>query len=284
MPIAPTPESFLATPRPDEVVGVGPVTEVARLQPEPTYSLEEFETLDKYNNPILRFSVVDKLTGERIAIGNERGSAMPEGRSDKYVVWRYHCRYCEADEEFKNGLYAYEVAARRNYFIGEGDAVRIDGDWLLYSRLITYTEPNGARAGLYASYWLEVIAHNIQTSERLELSRSVLVMPGRHPASYYAVNGDMIGWIEKDKGEKDEKFRIRVLDLRTRKTETLDVETTEPFDIAVSRNLVVWRDRFWKGYDLTQDALFTPPWIPPGMEEAQGSYRLSAGDGVIQWT
>lgn len=94
----------------------------------------------------------------------------------------------------------------------------------------------------------------------------------------------MIAWIEKDQGEKDGKFKISVLDLTSRKTRTLDVETTEPFDITVSRNLVVWRDRFWKGYDLARDALFTPPWVPPGMEKAQGSYRLSAGDSTIQWT
>ncbi len=154
----------------------------------------------------------------------------------------------------------------------------------MYSHLITYTEPNGASAGLYASYWTEVIAHNIQTSERLELSKSVPVMPGRHPASYYAINAGMIAWIDKNQGEKDKKFKIRVLDLITRKTKTLNVETTEPFDIAVSNNLLVWRDRFWKRYDLAKETLFTPPWIPPGMEDAQGSYRLSAGDGTIQWT
>lgn len=55
-----------------------------------------------------------------------------------------------------------------------------------------------------------------------------------------------------------------------------------PLSFSLSDDLVVWRDPYWHGYSLTQDALFTIPHAPPGWEGMSG-IEVTARHSALEW-
>lgn len=269
----PTPVRLLATPDPAERVSVGPITEVNSFAVEDNLSYVATELQPTLAEPRQLYGILirDKATNKVTQLGDAQGVAMIEGQSPQYLFWHYQCNQCDGPVTFENGLHAYNLALGHNTYLGEGKQAEADSDWVIYRTLPDDT-------GFY-----HLQAANLQTGETLLLSESLPYEPGRNPSSFYALNEGIVGWIETDTTTLAKT--IKVFDLEKHAAKPLEIKTTQPIDIAVSKQLVIWRDSFWKGYDLQQTNVFTPPWVPVGfgLEQGNGFIYLSAAGDNVRW-
>jgi hypothetical protein len=56
-----------------------------------------------------------------------------------------------------------------------------------------------------------------------------------------------------------------------------------PLFFSLSDDLAVWRDTYWHGYSLTQEALFTVPYAPPGWETGPANITVVAKHSALEW-
>jgi hypothetical protein len=283
---------FLVTPLPGERVRVGPVSEVVPSTPsgEPRrYTVREdippwepVTSADQYIPPKKLF-VRDSATDQEIRLGDDRGDALLKATTEQYVVWRYQWDGISETIGLETGLYAYTLATGEEIVIAQeperrpGDPV-IDGDWVLYID-VGSTENR---------YHVNLYAHNLVSGEDFLIGQNILynVRFNNRPSSdYYDVEDGKAVWVDV-KLAPDSMHVIRVCDLETRVTRTLNVPNTQaPSSPSISGDIVVWWDRFWRGYDLSQDELFTIPIVPPGWDNVPVRLRrlVTVRDDQLYW-
>jgi hypothetical protein len=145
-------------------------------------------------------------------------------------------------------------------------------------------------------YFAHLRAHNLATGEDFLVGNDVpynQIFNNRPSSDYYAIRDGKIAWVEVQ-----EEWTVRVYDLMTHTERTLNVpDMQSPVNLSISDDIVVWWDKFWQGYDLEQDALFTIPTIPRGWENVstqpyspvkvrgdQLYWSLTVGDQVYRFT
>ncbi len=283
---------FLVTPLPNERVHIGAVSEITprALSIEPSgYSVREdispwepVTSSDQYVPPKKLF-VRDSETGQEIRLGNDRGDALLKATTEKYVVWRYQWDGISETIGLETGLYAYVPSTGEEIVIAQkpqrrpGDPV-IGGDWVLYIE-VNSTE-NSHHVNLYA--------HNLVSGEDFLIGQNIPYnqrFNNRLSSDYYDVEDGRAVWVDV-KLAPDSIQMIRVCDLETRVTRTLNVPNTQsPVQPSISGDIVVWWDRFWRGYDLRQDELFTIPTVPPGWDNVsvQPAEMVTVQDDQLYW-
>lgn len=276
---------FLVTPLPDEKVRVGAITEfvppVVSL-PQPRYTVREdippWQPITRPDQtirdiPVQKLFVQDSATGHEIRLGDDAGDALFQMMTSQYVIWRYQWNGW-AETTRKTGLYAYVLETGEEIVIARKPDhaplyPEIDGQMVLY----TDAKNNNV-------YFAKLRVHNLATGEDFLLGKKIPYY-GRSASDYYALGGGKIAWVEADNGRT-----VRVYDLATRTTRILNVpNTTSPEMVSISGDIVVWFDKFWRGYDLQQDTLFTIPTVPPGWESVsvQPASPVTVKDDRLYW-
>jgi len=198
--------------------------------------------------------LVDSSSGNRIRLGNDSGTAIYGAMSDKYFLWFFLCDVCQ---DVKSGLHAYSLKTGEDAWLADNvyrtfGSVKIAGDWVTYIRITS-------------KYPAELYAHNLATGDTNLVANDVL--RDSMNSLFSEVNEDKVAWIAIDL--KAQKASLKVYDLATRTVQDLETPTqylSLARDLSVSNQLVLWRNDGWWGYDLTQEALFTIPVVPPGWE------------------
>lgn len=271
---------FLVTPLPDEKVHVGAITEFVpsvESQQQPRYTVREdippWEPLTEPGQaiPVKKLFVQDTVTGQEIRLGDDAGHALFQTMTSEYVIWRYQWDG-HTETTRRSGLYAYILEAGEEITIAQQPDKdpwypKIDNQWVLYI--------DAKEAGIY---FAKLRVHNITTGEDFLLAEEI---PYNRPnRNYYAISGNRIVWV-------DGNWAVNVYDLKNRTSHTLSVPETQLLtgDVSISGDIIVWWDRFWHGYDLRQDALFTIPTVPPGWENVpvQPAEPVTVRDDQLYW-
>ena len=273
---------FLVTPLPDEKVRTGTITEFVPserrqshytvMEDIPNQVLEPGQSIRDI--PVRRLYVQDTVTGQQVRLGDDAGDTFFQVMTDQYVIWRYQWNGW-AETTTKTGLYAYVLEIGEELIIARKPDYaplypEIDGQWVLY----TDAKNNNV-------YFAELRVHNLATGEDFLVGSNVPYY-SRPSSDYYAINDGKIAWVENDGG-----WTVRVYDLATRTTRILDVpNTSSPVNLDISDGIVVWFDKFWRGYDLEQDALFTIPTVPPGWENisVQPASPVTVENNQLYWS
>jgi hypothetical protein len=277
--------TLIATPLPEEHVVAGAIVEI----PDPrdrfpyTYRAEYTRTLGGF--PLHKIFV--QYQGREIRLGDDYGSVSVKATDLEYLVFRYLAYGDETNLPLKSGLYMYKIRTDKLIHIANGEYVdlpTLDGDWVLYvswedaEPLSANQFPEGEAPG----YLISLIAYNISTGQTTILSTGLPVINGRDPKSRYSVSDSRAGWIEYDM--QTQEYVIKVCDLNSGATQVLNVSgLIQPRDLSISDDLAVWRDTYWHGYSLTQDALFTIPYAPPGWETSPASIMVVARQSELEW-
>ncbi|MDY7080399.1 MAG: hypothetical protein SXV54_26260 [Chloroflexota bacterium] len=272
---------FLVTPLPDEKVRVGTSTQVApsvESQQQSRYTIREdippWQPVTEPGQiiPVKKLFVHNTETGQDIRLGDDAGHALFRIMTSEYVIWRYQWNG-RSETSRKTGLYVYVLETGEEIVVArQPDAdpwyPEIDGQWVLYVD------------GQNASKHFSLYVHNLATGEDFLLGNQVPHY-GVTPSDYYAINGNQIAWIETEGG-----WTVHIYDLATRTMRLLDVpNTSSPGNPSISESIVVWFDKFWRGYDLEQDVLFTIPTVPPGWENisVQPASPVTVKDNQLYW-
>jgi len=273
---------FLVTSLPDEKVRVGAVTEFvlpAESQQQTRYTVREdippWEPVTEPEQviPVKKLFIQDNVTGQEVRLGDNAGDALFETMTSQYVIWRYQWNGWTETTRM-TGLYAYVLERGEEIVVAQQPDAdpwypEIDGQLVLYV--------DGRNASMY---FINLRIHNLATGEDLLVGNKVPYY-GRPASDYYATGGGKIAWVENDGG-----WTVRVYDLATHTAQTLSVpNTSSPENIGISDGIVVWWDKFWRGYDLQQDALFTIPTVPPGWENisVQPANPVTVKDDRLYW-
>jgi len=256
---------FLVTPLPEEKVRVGAITEFVppvESQQQSRYTIQEdippWEPAIEPGQvtPVKKLFVHDAETGQEIRLGDDAGDTLFEAITNQYVIWRYQWNGL-GETTRETGLYAYVLETGEEITIAQYPDQpaypEIDGPWLIYVKTL------GAR-----DYFIDLYAYNLDTGESFLVGDEVPYnrpFNNRPSSDYYAISNDKITWI-------DGSWAVNIYDLTARTKRTLNISDVKSsaVSVSVSGNTVVWWDRFWHGYDLQQDALFTIPTVPPGWE------------------
>jgi hypothetical protein len=264
--------SAFATPSPDETVGITGISEVApETGPASRYSVED-ETINGKPSHWRALYLIDSVTGNRVRLGDNNGSASYGLLSDDYMLWFFLCDSCPSE-----GLHAYSLRTGEDVLVAEDayallGSVKIAGNWVVY---VTSPDSQLRTAQLHA--------YNLQTGMALLVTNNVHY---RAPeiANYFTINENKVAWAAVDLTIF--KQSVNVYDLQTQTAQTLVVEEkSDPRYLSVSRSVVVWWDGFWRGYDLTHDALFTIPVVPPGwnVDSIRGAGPVTVRGRQIFW-
>lgn len=273
---------LLVTPLPGEVVRVGPVT--AFVPPdtngqERRYTVrEEVPPWEPATEPgeimlVRKLFVRDEETGQEVRLGDDAGHAILEAVTEQYVLWRYRWNG-RGETTRKTGLYIYVLQTGEEIIVAQVPAYpvdpRINGQW------VVYTDAQGN-----SIYFARLCAFNVATGEGLLLTEEIPY--NRAGRNYYAISDDKIAWV----AWVDGNWAVNIYDLTTRTSRTLDVPEVQLLtgDVSISGDIVVWWDRYWHGYDLKQDALFTITIIPPGWEnlDVRLARPVTVQDDRLYW-
>lgn len=273
--------SLIATPLPEERVVAGRILEI----PEPGNDFP-YTYLEDYieQNGIVVERVFVQYQGQKIRLGDDHGSSNVEATTEKHITWTYHAHGDETNLPFKSGLYVYELRTGNLTRIADGWHVglsELDSEWVLYiswenahadSNLVNDT-PSDVRP---------LLAYNISSGQTITLTTNLPVILGRGTSSFYSVSDNRAGWVEYDM--QTQQYAIKVSNLDSGHTQTLKVpDLKQPRFFSISGDLAVWRDTYWHGYSLSQDALFTVPYAPPGWENSQASIMVIARNSRLEW-
>lgn len=250
--------SIFATPSPLEKVEVASISEVTpESMPIPRYSVESGPIVGGPEHWRAMY-IVDSVTGNKVRLGNDSGTAVYGAMSDEYFLWFFLCDQCQ---DVKSGLHAYSLKSGENKLIADNaystfGSVKIAGNW------VTYISVTG-------KYTADLYAHNVATGEVLLVASDVLHSSPFHAGNsiFSVVNEGKVAWVAIDL--ESQKAKLKVHDLATQITQDLEISTQYlPLlrDLSVSDQIVVWRNEAWWGYDLIQRALFTVPVVPPGWD------------------
>jgi len=278
---------FLVTPLPDEKVHVGAITEFvpsAENQQLPRYTVREDippwqpATEPGQVIPVKKLFVHDAETEREIRLGDDAGHTLFQTMTSEYVIWRYQWDG-RSETDRKTGLYVYVLKTGEEIAIAQQPDV---DPWYpeINGQRVLYTDGLNNERGV-----VKIRVHNLITGEDLLVGHHVPHMQqfNARPASdYYAIGDGQIVWVETEGG-----WKVRVYDLSTRTTRVLDVpNTSSPVNVDTSDGIVIWFDKFWRGYDLEQDTLFTIPTIPPGWENisVQPASPMTVEDNQLYWT
>lgn len=272
---------LIATPLPGERVVAGAIVEI----PDPqdslpyTYRAEYTRTLEGF--PLHKVFV--QYQGQEVRLGDDQGTTNVEATGQKYLTLTYYTYGDETNLPLKSGLYVYEIRTGRLTRIADGRRVsfsEVDGEWVLYTswdNALPLTQTLGGDAPVNL---IPLLAYSIASRETITLSTSLPVIPGR--GLPYGVGGNMVGWIEYD--VQTQQYAIKVSNLNSRDIQTLNVpDLRHPLFFSFSGELAVWRDTYWHGYSLAQDALFTVPYAPPGWENSSASITVAARHAELEW-
>jgi hypothetical protein len=273
------------TPLPNEKVGLGNVVETNAV-PLPTsvpprYTFRN-EFVGQGNEARFALFVHDTQLNTEVRLGTDDGDASFGVMNDEYVIWRFRCYACKEDTALKTGLYAYTLASGEQLLItaGAGSHPKIDRGWVIYTDA---QDPNQMVSNLYA--------HNLITNEELVVSKDVvhpwvgLAMGSPNPSDYYMIRDTKIAWVAS--APLGKKWGMGMYDLATQAARPLTIPgVLLPRDWDFFGDILLWRDGFWQGYDLQQDAYFTIPVIPPGWENVplQGVSLVTAKGNALYWS
>lgn len=276
--------SLLVTPLPDEKLALGNVALIksgAIPTPVPSrYSISNERKGDGVNR-IYTLLLHDSQTGTDIRLGDDAGSAIFGTMNDEYVLWR--CAGCAA---LKTGFYAYQLATGQEILISVSSTFKwyaqIDGQWVIYREMESTAQTVS-----------NLRAHNLITGEDFLVASDVFypfagqAVGPLNPSDYYVIHGDKIAWVAA-KMENGLQLFMRLYDLTTRTTRTLNLpETSVPRQgWNIFGDVVIWRDKFWQGYDLQLDAYLTIPVIPPGWENVplEGADLVTVEGNTLYWS
>jgi hypothetical protein len=276
--------SLLVTPLPDEKLMVSNIVLIKSgaipTPVPPRYSILN-ERKGEGVNRVYMLLLHDSQTGTDIRLGDDAGSAIFGTMNDEYILWR-----CAGCAELQTGFYAYRLATSQEILISNSSTFKwysqIDGQWVIY-REMESANPTVS----------DLRAHNLITGEDFLVASDVFY-PFAHqgigplnPSDYYIIRSDKIAWVAA-KMENGLQLSMRLYDLTTRTTRTLNLpETSIPRQgWNIFGELVIWRDKFWQGYDLKRDAYFTIPVIPPGWEDVpiKDASLVTAKDNTLYWS
>lgn len=273
--------SLIATPLPEERVVAGPIVEI----PEPrdgfpyTYLEDHIE-----QDGIVLERVFVQYQGREIRLGDDHGSSNVEATTERHIIWTYHAHEDETNLPLKSGLYVYEIRTGNLTRIADGWSVglsELDGEWVLYiswENARTDDLPGKDTPGDVRP----LLAYNISTGQTITLTTNLPVILGRGASSFYSIGGNRAGWVEYDM--QTQQYAIKVSNLDSGHIQTLKVpDLKQPRFFSISSDLAVWRDTYWHGYSLSQDALFTVPYAPPGWENSQASIMMIARNSRLEW-
>lgn len=262
--------SYFATPAPNEKVAVVGVASMASPQIPQPYTIEG-ETIDPTTGRTTLY-VVKNPSGDRIRLGDETGSAILAATSDNYVAWFFACDSCTS---IANGLHVYSVGNDKNTLVAGKfysviGTVKITGLWMTY----LYPNPDGQTSQLYA--------YHIPSGEAVLVADDAYYSRN-DAASYVALNEEMVAWVNRQPAGG---LVLNVYDLANETKQQLKVQLSSLKNLDVSRDVVVWWDIFWKGYDLVSDEVFTVPIVPPGWDASmiKSVGPVKAKGRQLSWT
>lgn len=282
LPIPPY-NSLIATPLPDEYVVVGAIVEISKPKADFPYTYVE-DFIEKSGIVLERVFV--QYLGREIRLGDDYGSSNVEVITEGYIVWTYHAHVDETNLPLQSGLYVYEVKTGKLTRVADGWRVglsELDGEWILYISWENARTGNLPRNDTPGDV-RPLLAYNISTGQTITLTTNLPVILGRGAPSFYGVSGNRAGWVEYDM--QTQQYAIKVCDLNSGNTRALNVPNLKhPLFFSLSDDLAVWRDTYWRGYSLTQDALFTIPYAPPGWENKPeaASIVVTARHSALEW-
>lgn len=272
---------FIATPLPGERLVAGPIVEIPKPKDTLPYTYRE-DYIIKDGNALDRTFV--QYQGQEIRLGDDAGDSNAEVGNDKYLVWWYHANGDETNLPLKSGLYVYEIRTGHLTRIADGRGYgfsKLEGEWIVHHYWENPYTGNPPRNDTPA-YVQPLFAYNIATGQTITLTTGVPDILGRGPGSFYGLSGNRAGWVEYDM--QTQQYAIKVCDLNSGQLRSLNVpDLTHPLSFSLSDDLVVWRDPYWHGYSLTQDALFTIPHAPPGWEGNYGGMEVTARHSALEW-
>lgn len=277
----PPDENPNVTPSPNEKNFVGEITEISgpenKLQY--TYRSERVETKEGF--VFQRFYI--QYNSEEIRLADDNGVSSIESTSEKHLTWTYKAFSDDSILPIKTGLYVYDLETKKNNLIISGWNVglsEIAGNWVIYTTWEDNPPPVTSPI-VPSSYTMPLFAYNIVTNKTINLTNKIPVISGRATRTFYGVNGAEAGWIEYDLDTKS--YAIKLMNLESESIEALKVELKSPLFFSLSRDLVVWRDTWWHGYNLSQKEFFTIPYAPKGWEDIAG-FVVTAKDGASEWS
>jgi hypothetical protein len=243
----------LGTPDPLEKVKVGPARNIAvPIERQIKYAInsQHLESISESRRSIF---ITDPITGRTVQLGDQNGMSMYGAQSPDYFLWFFVCQ--TSCPTIKNGLHVYSVAQGEDSLISETamrsfESLKISGPWA------TYVEPRSQMT-------VALYAYNALTGEHILIGEN-LIKPLSNIGRYYALNEETVAWVST-RPEHPEQ-RLNVFSLSTRQPKSFDIQPDwKGFPtLKVSSELIIWQwDFAWKGYDLSQDALFTIPEKPP---------------------
>ena len=277
-------EGIYVTPLPNEQVQVGVVTELvavpqALARHDPRRFTAQVLTRGESLNQTSVIVVHDTQSAREITrLGNDTSQAVWKAMNDEYVIW-----FCGACQSLKMGLYAYRIATGEQVFISEtaGQYPKIDGEWVVY---VARVEESHA----------ELRAHNLTTGENILLTQNMATRGTSYQGpdswgDFFAVRDGRVVWATDLSQPHDPlQWGLQVYDLEKRMTRALNLpEGLGNFShLGIFGDIVLWRQEFWQGYDLSRDAYFSIPIIPRGWENIQIE-KISpvvASEGRLYWT
>ncbi len=271
---------FLVTPLPTEKVHIGTIVEFApqlENQKQPRYIVREDILLQQpatesgQTTPIQTLFVHDSETGQEVRLGDDAGDALFQVMTNQYIIWRYQWDG-KSETARKTGMYAYVLET------GDEIVIAQDTTYPLYPEVVgpwvVYTDAYNNNV-----YFANARVHNLVTGEDFLLEDRIPYY-GRPSSDYYAISSNKVAWM-------DGGWTIHTYDLETHEIRTLNIldGQSSAGNVSISGDIVVWWDRFWHGYDLQQDTLFTIPTIPPGWENVptQPAEPVTVRDGQLYW-
>jgi hypothetical protein len=221
----------------------------------------------------------DIQTGSEIArLGDDTSRAVWDAMNDKYVIW-----WCGGCTQLKQGSYAYNLATGEQILISKDSAQypKVDGEWVVY-----VADVQDSRA--------ELRAHNLTTGEDISITQGMATRgysvqgPGSWGEFFAARNGRVVWATSLSAANIPPYWGLQVYDLAKHTTHTLNLpENLGNFShLGIYGDTVLWRTEFWQGYDLSRDAYFSIPVIPPGWEniKLEKIGPVVASQGRLFWS
>ncbi len=196
-----------------------------------------------------------------------------------HVVWAEPCSACTpAVAAEQRGLHAYTVSTDREVLLLADRLPRFNevllGDGWLAVLLPSAEHANAA----------ELRVFDLRTGDSLTLSDRALAIAGAMQPTL-ALQDARAAWVDAENTTGD--LVLRVVDLDTGVEVVAPTPLDQPQALAVSRDLVAWRDASsWRGLELADGtawvAPFAPADVPATSIRAIGAPRLS--DRQLVWT
>jgi hypothetical protein len=231
-----------------------PVTEAIPY----SVDIEELEDNPGLSRAIYIFN---PIVNHRVKLGDEYGTASYGTGAAQHFLWFYTCGTCPT---LQPGLYAYSLNTDTSSFVSDNamrsyETLKVVEPWLIY---VGATQ--GSRADLHA--------YNLSTGEHVLVADNLTKPLSDYLKKYYALNEGTVAWVSTS--PEYNRINLNVLELSTHQSRQLDLPPyRSPFSqLRLSSGIVVWKwDYAWKGYDLSNDALFTIPETPPiqGLENVK---------------